>query len=90
MNKADLVSRVADEAGVNRTTAEKALGGALDAIGAALAAGEKVALAGFGTFSVTQREARKGRNPNTGEKLRIPAKRAVKFKPGSKLANRVK
>lgn len=90
MNKADLVSKIADEAGINRATAERALGGALDAIGAVLAAGEKVSLAGFGTFSVSQREAREGRNPATGEKMRIPARKAVKFKPGSKLSDRVR
>jgi DNA-binding protein HU-beta len=90
MNKTDLVSAMADEAGINRATAEKALSGALDAIGAALAAGEKVSLVGFGTFSVSQREAREGRNPANGEKLQIPAKKVVKFKPGSKLTETVK
>ena len=62
---------------------------ALDAIGAALAAGEKVSLVGFGTFSVSQREAREGRNPANGEKLQIPAKKVVKFKTGAKLAETV-
>lgn len=90
MNKADLVGRIADDAGISRGVAEKALGGALDAIGAALAAGEKVSLTGFGTFSVSHREAHEGRNPTTGEKIRIPARKAVKFKAGSKLADRVK
>jgi DNA-binding protein HU-beta len=90
MNKADLVGWIADDAGISRAVAEKALGGALDAIGEALAAGEKVSLTGFGTFSVSQREAREGRNPATGEKMRIPARKAVKFTTGSKLAERVK
>ena len=59
------------------------------AIAAALGAGERVAVAGFGTFSVAQRDAREGRNPATGKKIKIPAKKVVKFKPGAKLVSAV-
>jgi DNA-binding protein HU-beta len=89
MNRADLVGAMVDGTGISRATADKALSGALDAIGAALATGEKVSLVGFGTFSVNQREAREGRNPANGEKIQIPAKKVVKFKTGSKLAEAV-
>jgi DNA-binding protein HU-beta len=89
MNKADLVGKMAESAGITKAVAENALGGALEAIGQALKSGERVSLTGFGTFSVAQREEREGRNPATGKKIRIPAKKVVKFKPGNKLAGQV-
>jgi DNA-binding protein HU-beta len=89
MNKTDLVGKIAEAAGISKSAAEKALGGALDAVGQALQSGEKVSLVGFGTFSVAQREARQGRNPATGQNIQIPAKKVVKFKPGANLANEV-
>ena len=90
MNKSELVSKMAENAGIPQVVAEKALAGALEAIAEALAAGEKISLVGFGTFSTAQREAREGRNPATGKTLTIPAKKVVKFKVGSTLADRVK
>jgi DNA-binding protein HU-beta len=89
MNKADLVAKMAESAGITKAAAENALAGVLDAIGQALKSGEKVSVAGFGTFSVAQREEREGRNPATGKKIRIPAKRVVKFKPSTRLAGEV-
>lgn len=62
----------------------------MDAISEAVSAGDKVTLIGFGTFSVSERAAREGRNPQTGKAIKIPARKVVKFKPGSKLADAVK
>ncbi|MDF1556187.1 MAG: HU family DNA-binding protein [Deferrisomatales bacterium] len=90
MNKSELVSKMAENAGISQVVAEKALAGALEAMAEALAAGDKISLVGFGTFSTAQREAREGRNPATGKTLTIPAKKVVKFKVGSTLADRVK
>jgi DNA-binding protein HU-beta len=89
MNKVDLVGKMAQSAGISKAAAERALVGALDAIGEALRSGEKVSLAGFGSFRVVQREEREGRSPATGKKIRIPAKKVVKFKPAAKLASGV-
>ncbi len=90
MTKADLVSKIADEAGVTKATAEKALNGFMDAVIAALAKGDKVTLVGFGTFSVAQRAQREGRNPRTGATLVIKASKVAKFKPGNKMKDAVK
>jgi DNA-binding protein HU-beta len=90
MNKAELVGKMADSAGITKSAAERALVGALDSITEALESGDSVTLVGFGTFSVTKRKARDGRNPATGKAIKIPAKKVVKFKPGSKLAQTVK
>jgi DNA-binding protein HU-beta len=89
MTKSDLVGKMAEAAAISKAAAEKAFAGALDAIEQALRSGEKVSLIGFGTFSVTQRDARQGRNPATGKTIQIPAKKVVKFKPGAALANKV-
>jgi DNA-binding protein HU-beta len=89
MNKGELVGKMAQSAGITKAAAEKALAGVLEAVGQALQSGDKVSVAGFGTFSITQRTAREGRNPATGKKIRIPAKKVVKFKPAAKLANDV-
>ena len=89
MNKADLVAKMAESAGITKASAENALSGVVEAISQALKSGEKVSVGGFGTFSVAQREAREGRNPATGKKIRIPAKKVVKFKPSSRLAGEV-
>jgi DNA-binding protein HU-beta len=89
MNKADLVGKMAERAGITKAAAENALAGAVEAIGQALPSGDKVSVAGFGTFSVALRKAREGRNPATGKKIRIPAKKAVKFRPAAKLADEV-
>lgn len=90
MNKADLTAKMAESAGITKAAAEKALAGALDGISKALKSGDKVSLVGFGTFSVADRAAREGRNPSTGKAIKIPAKKVVKFKAGSKLAEDIK
>jgi DNA-binding protein HU-beta len=89
MNKGELVGKMAQSAGVTQAAAEKALAGVVEAVGQALQSGDKVSVAGFGTFRITERKAREGRNPATGKKIRIPAKKVVKFKPAAKLANDV-
>lgn len=86
MNKNDLISSIAESAGITRATAEAALNGFTGAIEEALTAGETVALTGFGSFSVATRAARTGRNPQSGQEITIAAKKVVKFKPGKKLA----
>jgi DNA-binding protein HU-beta len=90
MTKADLVSKIADDAGVTKATAEKALNGFMDAVIGALAKGDKVTLVGFGTFSVVKRAQREGRNPRTGATLVIKASKVAKFKPGNKMKDAVK
>jgi len=89
VTKADLVNAMAEKAGVSKTEAEKALKAFTDAVTEALKAGEKVALVGFGTFSVGERAARTGQNPQTGEKINIPAAKAPKFKAGKALKDSV-
>ena len=90
MNKSELVEAMAAAAGISKAQADKALTGALDAITDALAKGDKVTLVGFGTFSVAERAARQGRNPQTGKTITIAARKVARFKPGSKLAEAVK
>jgi DNA-binding protein HU-beta len=79
VNKKDLVDLMADNAEVSKAQAEKALNAFLDGVKKSLKEGEKVALVGFGSFSVTERAARKGRNPQTGAEIDIPASKAPKF-----------
>ena len=86
MNKTDLTAKIAEGAGLTKVDAKKALDATLDAITAAVKAGDKVALIGFGTFSVAKRPARKGINPSTKKPINIPAKSVVKFKAGADLA----
>ncbi len=86
MNKTELTSKIAEGAGLTKVDAKKALDAAIDAITAAVKAGDKVALIGFGTFSVAKRPARKGINPATKKAIDIPAKNVVKFKAGADLA----
>lgn len=90
MNKAELVDRMASAADISKAAAEKSLTGMLEAITDALSDGDKVTLVGFGTFSVSERKARQGRNPQTGETIQIAARTVARFKPGSKLADAVK
>ena len=85
MNKSELVEKIAAGAGISKVDAKKALDATVAAIKDALAAGDKVALVGFGTFSVNERPAREGINPSTKEKLSIAAKKVAKFKPGAEL-----
>lgn len=86
MNKTDLINAIAAEAGLTKAEAAKALNATTAAIANAVKAGDKVTLVGFGTFAPTERPARTGKNPRTGEALTIPAKKVVKFKAGSELA----
>jgi DNA-binding protein HU-beta len=85
MTKADLVAAIASDANLTKTDAEKALNAFLGNVTKALKTSGKLTLTGFGTFSVTNRKARTGRNPQTGEKINIPASTTVKFKPGKAL-----
>jgi DNA-binding protein HU-beta len=82
MNKAELVSQVAESAGLTKIEAEKTLKSLLEAIATALANEETVTFVGFGSFSVTTRAARTGRNPQTGKEIQIAEKKAVKFNVG--------
>ena len=86
MNKSELVKAIAENAQLSQADAKKALDATLEAIAKAVKGGDKVALVGFGTFSVSERAAREGRNPATGEKMTIAAKKVVKFKAGAELA----
>jgi len=89
MNKAELVKRMAEIAGVTKVTAEKLLDAFMKSVEEALSKGDKVVLVGFGTFQVVKRAEREGRNPRTGEPIKIPAKKVVKFKAGKKLESAV-
>ncbi len=89
MNKAELVSAIAEKTGFTKVQAKSALEAFMEVAADSLKSGEKVSLIGFGTFSVTRRAARKGRNPQTKKEMMIPAKNVVKFKPSSELANMV-
>lgn len=83
MNKTELVGKIAEDAGLDKKTAEEALKAALNAISDAVAVGERVTLPGFGTFERRDRAAREGRNPQTGETLKIAKSRVPAFKAGS-------
>ena len=89
MNKSELIDKIA-AAGLSRADSKKALDATTAAIKDALAAGDKVQLVGFGTFSVAERPAREGINPLTKEKINIAAKKVAKFKAGAELADAVK
>ena len=89
MTKAELVSRMADDADITKIMAENVLNGLIEVIGGALASGDKITLVGFGTFEVVERSQREGRNPRTGEVMTIPASKTVRFKAGSKLKESV-
>jgi integration host factor alpha subunit len=85
MTKADLIEGLSNKLGMNKGEAEKAVNIMLDDIIGALKQGERVNISGFGTFAVSMREARTGRNPKTGESIEISASRSAKFKPGKQL-----
>ena len=89
MNKKELVDYISDSAGITKIQADKALQGTLEGIKKALKEKESVTLIGFGTFSPVEREAREGRNPQTGKSIDIPAKTVVKFKVGKTLSDEV-
>jgi DNA-binding protein HU-beta len=90
MNKGDLVNKIATEAGITKTQAQSALNAFLHSAQTALKKGDKLTLVGFGTFSTAKRSARKGRNPQTGKEINIPAKKVVKFRPGKELSSTIK
>jgi DNA-binding protein HU-beta len=89
MNKNDLISQVADDAGLSKADATKAVDAVLDNIAGSLSNGGEVRLVGFGTFSVTHRKATTGRNPRTGESIQIKASNQPKFKAGKALKDAV-
>ena len=90
MNKGELIASVANKAELKNTEATKAVEAVLETLTETLSKGDDVRLVGFGTFSVTKREAREGRNPRTGETLKIPATKVAKFKPGKELKDSLK
>jgi len=90
MTKADLVGKIAEKANVTKANAERSLNAFLDTVEATLVKEGKLTLTGFGTFVVDKRKARTGRNPRTGEKIKIPAAKVVKFRPGKLLKDAVK
>lgn len=90
MNKAELISAIAAESGLTKIDSKKALDAFITVAGEALKGGDRLTLVGFGSFSVTERNARNGRNPRTGDTIKIDAKKVVKFKPGAELEEMVK
>ncbi|MBP8626039.1 MAG: HU family DNA-binding protein [Syntrophorhabdales bacterium] len=85
MTKLELIAQMAEEAQMTKAAAARALDAFIDSVKNAMKKGEKVTLVGFGTFSVSKRKARKGRNPRTGKEINIPAKNIPKFTPGKAL-----
>ncbi|XMB87244.1 HU family DNA-binding protein [Mycoplasmatota bacterium WC44] len=90
MNKVELVAKIADKANVSKKDAENILNATVESITEAMAAGEKVALTGFGSFETRERAAREGRNPRTGETIQIAAQKTPAFKAGKALKEAVK
>lgn len=89
MNKAQLIEKLASDTGLSKKDAGAALDSFTDTVTKTLKKGDKVTLVGFGTFSVSKRAARKGRNPQTGEVIKIKAKKVAKFKAGKELSEKV-
>jgi DNA-binding protein HU-beta len=89
MNKQELIESIASQTGLSKADAGRALDAAFDAITGALTQGDRVAVPGFGTFATSKRAARTGRNPQTGESIKIKARTAVSFKAASKLKDSV-
>lgn len=89
MNKAELIDQIAADAGISKTDANTALDSFTAAVMGALKKGDTVTMVGFGTFSVSQRAAREGRNPQTGETLKIKARKVPKFKPGKDFKDKI-
>jgi DNA-binding protein HU-beta len=90
MTKGELIASVGKEAKISKASAEKAVNAFTSTVMKALKKGDKLALTGFGTFSVAKRKARAGRNPKTGKEIKIPAMRVAKFKAGNLLKSAVK
>lgn len=89
MNKADLIDKIAAASGISKAAAATAIDTTVESVTSALRKGDRVALIGFGTFSVSQRKARNGRNPQTGATIKIAARRVAKFTPGAELRKAV-
>ncbi len=89
MNKAELIDAMASDAGLSKADAKKALDAFVSATTGALKKGDRISLVGFGSFSITRRAARAGRNPKTGAVIQIAAKNTVKFKAGADLSSSV-
>jgi DNA-binding protein HU-beta len=90
MTKAELIANVAADAKIKKADAEKAINSLIKSVSTTLKSDGRLALAGFGTFVVSSRKAREGRNPQTGKPIKIPATKVVKFKPGKQLKELVK
>ncbi len=89
MNKAELIAKIAEDAGITKVQANATLGAFVEAVTKTLKKGDKVTLVGFGTFSVSKRAARNGRNPQTGAVIKIKAKKVAKFKAGKELSAKI-
>ena len=89
MNKAVLIKRIATDVGITKNDASAAVESMIECMGEALQGNERVTLTGFGTWAVSRRQERVGRNPQTGEAIRIKAKNSVRFKPGKRLESRL-
>jgi DNA-binding protein HU-beta len=89
MNKAELIAKIADDAGITKTQANATVDSFVEAVTKTLKSGNKVTLVGFGTFSVSKRAARNGRNPQTGAVIKIKAKKVAKFKAGKELSAKI-
>lgn len=90
MTKAELIAVMAEDAGITKAAASKALEAYTSAVARELKKSGKLGLVGFGTFSVVKRKAREGRNPQTGKTIKIAAKKVIKFKAGKALADKIK
>jgi DNA-binding protein HU-beta len=90
MNKAQLIDAIASTSKLTKADSKRALDAFMSVTGKALKKGERISLVGFGSFSIAKRSAREGVNPRTGKKIKIAAKKVVKFKPGAALAKSVK
>jgi DNA-binding protein HU-beta len=89
MNKAELIDAIAADSGLSKADAKKALDGFVNATAAALKKGDRISLVGFGSFAVSKRAARTGRNPQSGKEIKIAAKNVVRFKAGAELSGKV-
>ena len=89
MNKAELITKIAEDAEITKAQANSAIDSFVEAVSKTLKKGDKLTLVGFGTFSVSKRSARTGRNPKTGEAIKIKAKKVAKFKPGKELSSKI-
>ncbi|MDP6366791.1 MAG: HU family DNA-binding protein [Nitrospinota bacterium] len=90
MQKSDLIEKIANDSGISKAAADRALSSLLSNITAALKSGDRISLVGFGTFSISKRAARMGRNPQTGEAIKIKATKVPKFSAGKTLKESVK